>query len=124
MTFDRYLTQNNVSFVLCDIGNNKIIKTVPEMLDKLRKLETLLLENNGITGISLNLVHAKHLREISLKGNKLNSTIPSDLLYKASLERLGLGIYPSFHVTTIYLCFVQMIHSRLILLCYLKYRGE
>jgi len=43
MTFDRYLTQNNVSFVLCDIGNNKIIKTVPEMLGKLRKLETLLL---------------------------------------------------------------------------------
>ena len=40
MTFDRCLTQNNIFFVLYDIGNNKIIGTVPEILGKLRKLET------------------------------------------------------------------------------------
>ena len=88
MIYMECLFLNASSFVFCNIGNNKIIGTVPENLP--RKLETLwigalfldcaffmekknanayfsFLENNKLSGpISLNLVRAKHLREISL----------------------------------------------------------
>jgi len=81
--------KNASSFPFCCTGNNQITGRIPNILGKLRKLDTLwvgelflecstyhakieylhlffLLENNKITGdISLDLDRLKHLREIS-----------------------------------------------------------
>ena len=87
---NRMLNRMNVRITALELPRAQLTGRIPQVLNKLRRLRSLRLEGNRLTG-EIPEFNLQQLKTLSLDDNALTGKMPKSLARSQKLERLGLS---------------------------------